>query len=222
MTEGLAATAGGGIDSAALDVALALAEKRDVVVLGPGLGADPSTQAFVRDLVARCPVPLLVDADGLNALGRLSEAGVKAGERGNRRSLVLTPHPGEMARLLGITNAEVQARRLEVAREAAARSGAVVVLKGQRTLVAEPRGRVAVNPTGNPGMATGGTGDVLTGIGGALLARLDAWAAATVAVYLHGMAGDVAARRKGEVSLIAGDLVEALPAAIRGLDRRPR
>src|SRR6185295_16896469 len=98
MTEGLAATAGGGIDSAALDVALALAEKRDVVVLGPGLGADPSTQAFVRDLVARCPVPLLVDADGLNALGRLSEAGVKAGERGNRRSLVLTPHPGEMAR----------------------------------------------------------------------------------------------------------------------------
>lgn len=222
MTEGLAATAGGGIDAGALETALALAEKRDAVVLGPGLGADPATQAFVRGFVARCAVPLLVDADGLNALGRLSEAGSKNGDRGHDRSLVLTPHPGEMARLLGLTNAEVQARRLEVAREAAARSGAVVVLKGQRTLIAEPGGRVVVNPTGNPGMATGGTGDVLSGIGGALLARLEAWVAATVAVYLHGVAGDVAARRKGEDSLIAGDVVEALPTAIRGLARSRR
>jgi NAD(P)H-hydrate epimerase len=163
-----------------------------------------------------------VDAHGLNALGTLSGAVLREENRGPHRGLVLTPHPGEMARLAGLTSAEVQARRLEVAREAAARSGAVVVLKGQRTVVAEPGGRLAVNPTGNPGMATAGTGDVLAGIGGALLARLGPWVAATVAVYLHGAAGDVAIRTKGEASLIAGDVVEALPDAIRALGAAPR
>jgi NAD(P)H-hydrate epimerase len=131
---------------------------------------------------------------------------------------VVTPHPGEMARLIGSEAGEVQRRRLEVAREFAAQTGAVVVLKGHRTIVADPDGRAAVNPTGNPGMATGGTGDVLSGILGALLARgLEPWVAATAAVYVHGLAGDVAAGRLGQESLLAGDLIEALPEAIRSL-----
>ena len=131
---------------------------------------------------------------------------------------MVTPHPGEMARLIGAETAAVQRRRLDVARGLAAESRAVVVLKGYRTLVADPEGRAGVNPTGNPGMATGGTGDVLSGILGALLARgLDAWTAATAGVYVHGLAGDVAAARFGQESLLAGDLIDALPVAIRSL-----
>jgi NAD(P)H-hydrate epimerase len=126
-----------------------------------------------------------------------------------------------MARLLGSTAADVQRGRLESARRAADATGAVVVLKGQRTLVADAAGRVAVNPTGNPGMATGGTGDVLAGIVGALLARgADAWTAATGAVYVHGAAGDEAARRLGEESLTAGELIASVPAALRSLAPR--
>jgi NAD(P)H-hydrate epimerase len=215
MTESLPSTVGGGIDRSALDRALALAEARDAAVIGPGLGTDESTWAFVREFVARCPVPLLVDADGLNALAAAGAGKSLAGGPG--RPLVLTPHPGEMSRLTGRSVAEVQARRLDAASRLARETGAFVVLKGQRTLVAEPGGRVAVNPTGNPGMATGGAGDVLSGIGGALLARLGAWPAATAAVFVHGLAGDLAAAQKGEHSLIAGDVIDALPDAIRSL-----
>jgi NAD(P)H-hydrate epimerase len=125
-----------------------------------------------------------------------------------------------MARLAGSSAAEVQRRRLETARAFAMETGAVVALKGQRTLVARPDGRAAVNPTGNPGMATGGTGDVLSGIAGALLARgCDAWTAATAGVYLHGLAGDEAAARMGQESLVAGDLIDHLPHAFRALER---
>ena len=148
----------------------------------------------------------MIDADGLNALaGRL---GVFKGARG---PLVLTPHPGEMARLAGRSTAQVQADRLGVAREMASMAGAVVVLKGARTVVACPDGRVWINPTGNPGMATGGTGDVLAGLCGALLAQgLSAEDAALVAVHAHGLAGDRAARRTGQLGLIASDLLAAL------------
>jgi NAD(P)H-hydrate epimerase len=127
---------------------------------------------------------------------------------------VITPHPGEMARLTGAKTDEVQRRRLETARAFALETGAVVVLKGQRTLVADAEGRAAVNPTGNPGLATGGTGDVLAGVVGALLARHGPWTAAAAGVYLHGLAGDLAAARLGPESLVAGDVLEALPAAI--------
>jgi NAD(P)H-hydrate epimerase len=131
---------------------------------------------------------------------------------------VVTPHPGEMARLVGSNAGHVQRGRVDVARAFAAQSHTVVVLKGQRTIVADPEGRAAVNPTGNPGMATGGTGDVLAGMVGALLARhLEPWLAAGAAVYVHGLAGDVAARRLGEESLLAGDVIEALPEAILSL-----
>ena len=212
MTEGLTSSSAGPLDRPAAIRALALAESRDAVVLGPGLGADPATQAFVRELIRECPSPIVIDADALNALA--GELGADFTRRD--RPTVLTPHPGEMARLLGSTAADVQRGRMESVRRVAAATGAVVILKGQRTLIADGGGRIAVNPTGNPGMATGGTGDVLAGIAGALLARgADAWTAATSAVYVHGAAGDEAAHRVGEVSLTASDLIRALPAALR-------
>jgi NAD(P)H-hydrate epimerase len=222
MTEPLPVGAGG-LGGEALARALALAEARSAVVLGPGLGQGVGTREFVREFVARCPVPLLVDADGLNALGAAGKTAAGTGLL--RRSLptVVTPHPGEMARLVGSPTAEIQCRRLESARSLAVETGAHVVLKGQRTIVADPTGRAAVNPTGNPGMATGGTGDVLAGIVGALLARgHGAWLASTAGVYLHGLAGDRAAAHMGEEALLAGDVVEALPEAILSLQADPR
>jgi len=208
MTEPLPATDGGGVSEQALERLLELAQERDAVVLGPGLGHDPSTCALVRAFVPRCRVPLLVDADGLNALGPKGEAAHR------EAPTVLTPHPGEMGRLLGRTAAQVQADRLRAALDLARATGALTVLKGHRTLVAEPSGRAAVNPTGNPGLASGGTGDVLAGVAGALLARHPPWLAATAAAYVHGLAGDCAARRRGQESLLAGDLLESLPEAI--------
>jgi NAD(P)H-hydrate epimerase len=220
MTEPLPVGGNGGLDREALARALALAKDKNAVVLGPGLGQDAATRDFVRGFAASCGAPLVIDADGLNALAEGAPAGASAAAAlsGRGGPTVVTPHPGEMARLVGSKAAEVQRRRLEVARGFAAESRAVVVLKGHRTLVAEPEGRVAVNPTGNPGLATGGTGDVLSGILGALLARgCDPWVAATAAVYVHGLAGDVAAGRLGQESLLAGDVIDALPEAIRSV-----
>ena len=216
MTEPLPATAAGTVDAAGVERALALASDRDAVVLGPGLGLQSETRAFVREFVPRCPVPLLVDADGLNALAASGHALSATSLLRRSRETVVTPHPGEMARLVGKTVPDVQRARLEMARSFAAETGAVVVLKGHRTVVAHPDGRAAVNPTGNPGMATGGTGDVLAGMAGTLLARGgEAWPAVAAAVYLHGLAGDRAAAREGEESLLAGDVLEELPAALR-------
>jgi hydroxyethylthiazole kinase-like uncharacterized protein yjeF len=220
MTEPLPVGGNGGLDREALGRALALAGQVDAVVVGPGLGQDEATRDFVRGLVADCAAPLVIDADGLNALApdRSSTEPAAAVLQKRSAATVVTPHPGEMARLVGSDTAAVQRRRLDIAREFAAASRAIAVLKGYRTLVADPEGRAGVNPTGNPGMATGGTGDALSGILGALLARgLDAWTAATAGVYVHGLAGDVAARRLGQESLLAGDLVDALPEAIRSL-----
>lgn len=221
MTEPLPTDSTGTLEAGAVTRALALAKDRDAVVLGPGLGQESGTRAFVRDFVRRCPVPLLVDADGLNALAASTrEKGATDALRRSSPTLV-TPHPGEMARLVGSSASEVQRRRLETARAFAMETGAVVALKGQRTLVVRADGRAAVNPTGNPGMATGGTGDVLSGIAGALLARgCDAWTAATAGVYLHGLAGDEAAAQMGQESLVAGDLVDHLPRAFRSLESR--
>jgi NAD(P)H-hydrate epimerase len=216
MTEPLPSTPAGTVDAAAVERAIELASSRDAVVLGPGLGLLGETRAFVREFVPRCPVPLLVDADGLNALAASGDSPAATSLLRRTASTVVTPHPGEMARLVGKTVADVQRARLEMARSFAADTGAVVVLKGHRTIVAHPDVRAAVNPTGNPGMATGGTGDVLAGMAGALLARGgDAWAASAAAVYLHGLAGDRAAAREGEESLLAGDVLEELPAALR-------
>ncbi len=204
------------LGSDALARILELAGRCDAALVGPGWGAEGTAGEIARAFVAQCPAPLVVDADALNAFAPLS------GREWPRlpRLTILTPHPGEMARLLGRTTAAVQADRLAAARELARATGAVAVLKGERTLVAEPDGRTAVNPTGNPGMAKGGTGDALAGIIAALLARgCDAWTAATVGVFVHGLAGDRAAERVGQESMLAGDLVDSLGEAIRSVGR---
>jgi NAD(P)H-hydrate epimerase len=219
MTEPLAATASGGISREAVERAVSLAKKRDAVVLGPGLGQDPGTRDFIREFVRRCPVPLLVDADGLNALAPSASSRAAGALEALRRDspTVVTPHPGEMARLAGLKSDEVQRRRLETARALAQETGALVVLKGHRTLLVEADGRAAVNPTGNPGLASGGTGDVLAGMIGALLARHPARVAAAAGVYLHGLAGDRAAARRGRESLLAGDVLDSIPEALQSL-----
>jgi ADP-dependent NAD(P)H-hydrate dehydratase / NAD(P)H-hydrate epimerase len=220
MTEILPTAADGRWAPGAVQRAIALAATRDALVLGPGLGNDPATRDLVREVLKAVTLPVVVDADGLNALAGSSASRTAPAHDLLRRSAptVVTPHPGEMARLVAAPTAEVQRRRLETARAFAIETGAVVVLKGHRTLVAHPDGRTAVNPTGNPGMATGGTGDVLAGVVGALLAReLPPWIAATAAVYVHGAAGDLAAAEWGQESLLAGDVADQLPDAIRAV-----
>jgi hydroxyethylthiazole kinase-like uncharacterized protein yjeF len=214
MTAPVPATPTGGLAEEGLETLLALAGERDAVVLGPGLGRDPSTERLVRAFASRCPVPLLVDADGLNALAPGSDRPGPAELRVRSGGTVLTPHPGEMARLCGRPVSEIQSDRPRSAGELARATGAVVVLKGQRSVVAAPGGRLAVTPAGNPGLATGGTGDVLSGVVGALLARLEPWPAATAGVHLHGRAGDLAAAAIGEEGVAAGDVAESLPRAL--------
>jgi hydroxyethylthiazole kinase-like uncharacterized protein yjeF len=204
---------GGALVAAAAEQVLAAAAGKSAVALGPGLGQDAETVAAIRRLVAAVELPLVLDADGINAFaGRAAELAAR------RAPTVLTPHPGELGRLLGTSTAAVQADRLAAVRRAAAATGAIVVLKGSLTLIAAPGGGLYVNPTGNPGMASGGTGDVLTGILGGLLAqRLDPLDAACLAVYLHGLAGDLALARLRGPSLAAEDLIGALPAAFADL-----
>ncbi len=216
MTVGLRENAEG-LEPDGVDPLLDLA--RDVVAIGPGLGQAPGTRAFIRALVDRATMPLVVDADGLNAFS--GEPDRLMGREG--RDIIITPHPGEMARLVGMSTDEVQASRLEIARNFATSHHLYVVLKGHRTLIATPDGKVFINPTGNPGMSTGGTGDVLTGMIAAWLAHLlDAEAACKLAVYLHGMAGDLAEADEGEVSMTAGDLAGRIGDAILELTARRR
>jgi len=211
MTEPLAETPARTIALAARERLSALTARGDAVTLGPGLGLEADTQALARELVFECARPMVVDADALTAL-----AGHLERLRGTPAVRCLTPHPGEMARILGATIAEVQRDRIATARQFAGAWQTPVVLKGATSAVGLPDGTVLLNPTGNPGMASGGTGDVLAGVLGALLARgLDAAAALGAAVYLHGLAGDVAAERVGQESLAAGDVIEALPEAFR-------
>jgi len=217
MTEPLPETDAGSISLRALDYGLLdkLVEGKDVLAVGPGISGVPETAELVRTVVNRYDLPMVIDADGLNAF-----AGSMGSLRPDGRVRVLTPHLGEMARLAGITIKEILADRLTVAKEFARKHGVTLVLKGFRTLTASPSGEVWVNPTGNPGMASGGTGDVLTGIAAGLLGQFPTRAPAEVAaaaVYLHGSAGDLAAELVGETSLIAGDLLVALPRAFRAL-----
>ena len=200
---------GGALTPAGLPVALQRAQRADALVLGPGLGRAPESQRFARELARAVAVPLLLDADGLNAhTGALEDLAARDAPT------VLTPHAGELARLLEIDSAAVGAARLACAREAARRAGAVVVLKGDDTIVAEPDGRVAVSPGGAPALATAGTGDVLAGVTGAFLARrVPPFTAACAAVHLHLRAGQLAARAIGAEGVIARDVIAALPAA---------
>jgi NAD(P)H-hydrate epimerase len=195
----------------------ALEMARDVIALGPGLGQAAGTRQFIHQLVDRATMPLVIDADGLNAFA--GDPDRLAGREG--RDVIITPHPGEMARLVGMSSDEVQADRLNIARNFAVAHHVYVVLKGHRTLIATPDEKVFINPTGNPGMATGGTGDVLTGMIAAWLAQLlDAEAACKLAVYLHGMAGDLAEADEGEVAMTSADVAGHLGDAIMELTAR--
>jgi len=195
----------------ALAPALEFAGTKQAVVLGPGLSQHADTRAFVVEFLRQCTVPTLVDADGLNALSADPAAlDTQAGSR------VLTPHPGEMARLIGGKSSDVQRDREGAARAFAEHHGCALVLKGHRTVVADPDGDVRVNTTGNSGLASGGTGDVLSGLVGGLMAQgMAGFDAATLGVYLHGLAGDLAAQAKTERGMIASDVIDAIPAAWR-------
>jgi len=212
MTEPLPETSAGTIATGASEKIGELAKGKTVVAIGPGISRDSQTAELVRMLVATCRMPMVVDADGLNAFqDRTQEL------NGNGRVLVITPHPGEMARLAGCTIAEVQQDRLVTARKFAREHELIVVLKGHRTLVVQPDGEAWVNTTGNPGMSTGGTGDILTGMVAGMIAQhpKEAMSAVIAAVHLHGLAGDVMCESMGEHSLVATDLLQGLPEAFR-------
>jgi NAD(P)H-hydrate epimerase len=191
-----------------------LTHRKRVVALGPGLGTESWSRALVRDTVRECKLPLVLDADALNVLSG-SEWDSKAGFR------VITPHPGEMARLLQRSIEEIQAERITSAKAYSAACGAVVVLKGYRTVIAFADGRVWINPTGSPALAKGGTGDVLTGLMAGMLAQWpnDREAAVLAAVYLHGLAGQRAARAGFEACVLATDILQFLPEAMRECSR---
>jgi NAD(P)H-hydrate epimerase len=207
LTMPLPADEHGQLTAAAEPTLLPAASKCSVVACGPGLGQGSGVTRVVIDLLARTAKPCVLDADGLNAVARTPES------LRRRDPLVITPHPGEFARLLGISAAAVQADRETQAVRFAGARGVILVLKGHQTLVTDGR-RLFRNPTGNPGMATGGTGDVLTGLIAALVGqKLEAFAAAQLGVYLHGLAGDLARDAVGEISLTATDLLAWLPRA---------
>jgi len=199
----------GGLSEKALKPVLEFAEGCKVVAVGPGLGRDPETAELVRALAAELDHVLIIDADGLNAFAGRAEAFAE-----RKGPTLITPHPGEMGALTGATAADVGERREDLAIEFASRFEVfAVLLKGAHTVVTDGE-RLYVNNTGNPGMATGGSGDVLTGVAAALVAqRLDHFEAGALAAYVHGLAGDVAARKYGQISMIAGDIVSCLPAA---------
>jgi NAD(P)H-hydrate epimerase len=202
--DGTGRGAGGDVDGLRV-----LLDGRNVVVCGPGLGQGDGPRALVAAVLEQARVPLVLDADGLNA--------VAGGALLRSRSFptIVTPHPGEMARLVGGSVADVQQDRVGIARRYAAAAGVVVVLKGARTLIADPSGRVAICPTGNPGLASGGTGDVLAGLVGGLLAQgLAPFEAAAYAVFVHGRAADRIAARRGEAGLLARDVLAEVPPTI--------
>jgi NAD(P)H-hydrate epimerase len=205
MTLALSEAPDGTLGTGALDTILAF--DCDIVAIGPGLGTSTTVASVVHGLVARSKRPLVLDADALNVFEGQTDRLVARAEA----EIVITPHPGEMARLVGLTAAEVQAHRLEIATEFAATHGVHVVLKGHRTLVVAPDGETGINLTGNPGMATAGSGDVLLGVIAAWMAqRKSAVLGTSIGVYLHGLAGDLAADEHGETGLIAGDIVAHL------------
>jgi NAD(P)H-hydrate epimerase len=204
---------GGALAAGAADEVLARSERVQALVLGPGLGRAEDTLAFAREVAARADVPLLLDADGLNAHAeKLASLAARSG------ATVLTPHAGELGRLLGVESGEVGDHRLAYARQAASESQAIVVLKGDDTIVAAPDGRAAISRGGASALATAGTGDVLSGVIGAFLAkRMDPWAAACAGVLVHATAGRRAGSQIGAEGVIAGDVIDALPGALSEL-----
>ncbi|MCD5406739.1 MAG: NAD(P)H-hydrate dehydratase [Desulfotomaculum sp.] len=207
---------GGALSSKGLVTILAQLAGVDVLAIGPGLSQNPETVKLVQQLLPQVKIPLVVDADGLNALA--PNKANKLVLKNINAPVVLTPHPGEMARLLGVSGAEVQEKRLELTLQQAQEWDCTVLLKGERTLVAAPDGRLYINPTGNPGMATAGSGDVLTGIITGLIAQgMETTQAAAAGAYLHGWAGDQGSADLGEHGLLAGDILKYLPRCFKAV-----
>ncbi len=221
MTEPLTETETGAISMRALEYGKfdALVEGKTVIALGPGFSRHTEAAQFARSVFDMHYLPLVIDADGLNAF-----ADCPAKLDGHRRPLVLTPHPGEMARLTGLSTRDIQKERIAVARKFAAERHAIVVLKGHRTVIAQPDGTAWINPTGNPGMASGGTGDVLTGMIAGFIAQRpdDVLGAVLAGVYLHGLGGDIARNLVGEHSLVATDILAMLPLAFDRVRQRAK
>jgi hydroxyethylthiazole kinase-like uncharacterized protein yjeF len=212
MTEPLPETLKQTLSLRAFNSILRLCENKKAIIIGPGVGTFKETQSLIIKLIKALDLPIIVDADGLTALATQPKVLPIA-----NRSLVLTPHPGEMARLIRSTPKEVQEDRIGVSRSFSQSHHLYLVLKGFRTLITTPKGEVFVNPTGNPGMASGGTGDVLTGmIGGFICQGFDILPSLQMAVYLHGLAGDKMAGELGEKSLIATDIIEKIPDLLQG------
>ena len=210
MTVPLPQTASGTLSSEGLDDILALAGTRQALALGPGLGTDPDTRKLVTALVTQCPVPLIMDADAVNCVADHPDVLLSRSS-----PAVLTPHPGEMARLAGVSTTEVQVDRPGTARRFAEKFNVILVLKGAQTLTALPDGRLFLCPAGNPGMATGGMGDVLTGMIAGLAAQgMSLENAAMAGVFIHGMCGDVLAQKIGGFGFLAGDMIQAVPEVI--------
>jgi NAD(P)H-hydrate epimerase len=214
MTTPLPDSGSGYLTSSAYPAIEKLLAGKDVMAIGPGLDRRPGTTSLVHTIIESVSLPLVIDADGLNALAE----DMNVLKRKKSATVVLTPHPGEMSRLLGTSIPDVEAIRISVAQEFARNFGVYLVLKGARTIIASPTGTAAINGSGNPGMATGGMGDVLTGIITSLLGQgYNAWNACLLGVFLHGYAADLVAEDKGEIGLCATDVQEKLPYAYNKL-----
>jgi NAD(P)H-hydrate epimerase len=212
MTEPLPETPKQTLSLRAFSAIVRLCENKKAVIIGPGLGTFKETQSLVLKLVRTLDLPIILDADGLTALATQPKTLPIT-----NRSLILTPHPGEMAKLIRSTVKEVLENRIGLSRNFSQSQHVHLILKGHPTLITTPKGEVFINPTGNPGMASGGTGDVLTGmIGGLVCQGFDILPSLQIAVYLHGMAGDEGAQEMGEKSLIATDVIEKIPALLKG------
>ncbi len=211
LKEPLTETLGGGIDKSAVAKAESLLQTRDVVALGPGIGTEKETAQFVTDFLKRCTLPVVIDADGINIIAQ--DPGLLLGL--NHENIVLTPHPGEFGRLINANPKEINKNRVNLSMDFAKRYKCTLVLKGARTIVADKHGEVWINPTGNPGMSTGGMGDVLTGIiAGFIALGLSPRDAAVAGVYVHGMAGDIVYAYHRNSAVLASDLLERIPYVI--------
>lgn len=216
IVRSFSAIPGGGFSKRALIGIKEEANQADVLAIGPGLARHPQTAALVKDLILEVNKPVILDADGLNAF-----EGREKALRRHRGPLVMTPHQGEFARLTGKSKEEIQSQKTSLVKQFAETTGGVVLFKGHRTLVASPDGMLYENQSGNPGMATAGSGDVLTGMIASLVGqKIPLYQAACLGAYLHGAAGDLAAKEKGEYGLIAGDILDKIPQAIAGVAQR--
>lgn len=214
MTLPLAETTEGTLSLNAFQKVEDFSKNIDVLAVGPGLTQNKSTQGLVRKVISNISKPIVIDADGLNAL--IGHLNILLRTKNKQLATILTPHPGEMARLSGISVKKIQSNRREIAVKFCRIHKVTLVLKGHNTVVADYKSNLYINKTGNPGMATAGSGDVLTGMIAAFLGQgLSAFEAAKYAVYLHGLAGDLAAKEKTQLSLIASDIIDKIPEAIK-------